>query len=450
MRPTFSKSYSRRTFLGSSAATAFGLLYLPSRVFGANERLRFAGIGVGGKGSSDIDQAGNLGDVVALCDIDDHSLDEKAKKFPRARRFNDFREMFDKMQGQIDAVTVSTPDHTHAVAAAAAMKRKLHVYVQKPLAHDVWECRWLQRLARENKVVTQMGNQGTASDELRKGVEVIRAGALGKVYEVHVWTNRPVWPQSPKVTQRPSEIVAVPSHVHWDEFLGTAPKRPFNPAYHPFNWRGWLDFGTGALGDMGCHTANMPFMALKLKHPSVIHARSEALNSETYPAWATVEYLFQAEGDRPAVRFVWYEGHFTDGKKNLPPMELFLGKTPSDSGSLIIGDKGTMYSPHDYGGDWKLLPEKDYEGYQAPTPTLARNGKGDQGQKDEWAAAIKGGPAPLANFDYASLLAETILLGNVAIKSGKILEWDGPELKVKNDAAANHLLKREYRPGWVV
>lgn len=450
MRPSFSKTYSRRTFVGSSAAAAFGFLFVPSRVFGANDRLRFAGIGIGGKGSGDIDQAGNLGDVVALCDCDQNALDAKAKKFPSARRFYDFREMLDKLDGKIDAVTVSTPDNTHAVAAAAAIKRKMHVYVQKPLAHDVAECRWLLKLAREHKVVTQMGNQGTASDELRRGVEVIRAGALGKVYEVHVWTNRPVWPQSPGIVARPPAEAVIPANLHWEQFLGPAPFRPYTSAYHPFNWRGWWDFGTGAIGDMGCHTVNLPFMALNLKYPSVVTARSEKPNPETYPAWASVEYLFEAEGDRPAVRLVWYEGHFPDGRKNIPPLDLFLGQKPSDSGALIIGDKGTIYSPHDYGGKWMLLPEKQYEGFQDPPRTLPRNGKEDQGQKNEWVEGIRGGPKPLANFEYASLLAETVLLGNVAIKSGKILEWDGPNLRVTNDRDANRLLRREYRRGWVI
>lgn len=449
MRPTFSKTYNRRVFIGSSTAAAFGFLLVSSRVFGANDRLRIAGIGVGGKGSGDIDQAGKLGDVVAICDCDENPLNEKAKKFPGARKFFDFREMLDKMDGKIDAVTVSTPDNTHAVAAAAAIKRKMHVYVQKPLAHDVAECRWLLDLSRKHKVVTQMGNQGTASDELRRGVEVIRAGALGKVYEVHVWTNRPVWPQSPGITARPAPV-AVPANLHWDLFLGPAPARPYTGAYHPFNWRGWMDFGTGAIGDMGCHTVNLPFMALNLKYPTVITARNETPNRETYPAWATVEYLFPGQGDQPTVRLIWYEGHFPDGRKNLPPLDLFLGQKPSDSGSLIIGDKGTIYSPHDYGGKWMLLPEKQYEGFQDPPRTLARNGKEDQGQKNEWIEGIRGGPKPLSNFEYASLLAETVLLGNVAIRSGKILEWDGPNLRVKNDKDANQFIRREYRKGWVV
>lgn len=449
MRPTFSRSYSRREFLGATTAAAFAFTFLPSRVWGANDRLRIAGIGVGGKGSGDLDQAAKHGDVVALCDCDDNPLQAKLKKFPGARSFYDFRRLFDEMDGKIDALTVSTPDHTHALAAALAMKRGIHVYVQKPLTHDVWEARWLRDLARKHKVVTQMGNQGTGEDGLRRGVEVIRAGAIGPVREFHVWTNRPVWPQAPSVIARPTGSPPVPANVHWDEFLGTAPFRPYHSAYHPFAWRGWWDFGTGALGDMGCHTANLPFMALQLEHPTAIRAENEALNAETYPGWATVHYEFPARGALPPVKMTWYEGKLPGGQKNLPPLDLFHGEKPTDSGSLMVGDKGVMYSPSDYGGSWKLLPGDRFAGYEGPAPTLARNGKGDQGMKDEWVAAIRGGPRPFSNFDYASLLTETILLGNVAIRAGVPLVWNGPRFRFTSGAReAKKFLRREYRKGW--
>ena len=449
MRPTFSKSYSRRVFLGSASSAAFAFAFLPSRVWGANDRLRIGGIGVGGKGSGDIDQAGKLGDVVGLCDCDENSLNAKLQKFSGARTFVDFRKFFDEMAGKVDAVTISTPDNTHAIAAAMAMKRGIHVYVQKPLTHDVWEARWLRDLARKHKVASQMGNQGTTSDGLRKGVEVIRAGAIGPVREFHVWTNRPQWPQSPGVVSRPTEIQPIPAHLHWEQFIGPAPMRPYHASYHPFKWRGWWDFGTGALGDMGCHTANLPFMALKLEHPTAIRAESETLNRETYPGWATVHYEFPARGDMPACKMTWYEGKLPNGQKNLPPMDLFHGETPSDSGSLMVGDKGVLYSPSDYGSDWKLLPGDAFAGYTAPAPTLARNGKGDQGQKDEWVAAIRGGPKAFSNFDYSSLLTETILLGNVAIRAGVPLVWDGPKFRFTTGAReATPLLRRDYRRGW--
>lgn len=449
MRPTFSRTYSRRLFLGSAAASAFAFTLLPARAIGANSRLRVAGVGVGGKGSSDIDQAANLGEVVALCDCDDRMMAPKAAKWPEAQKFRDFRRMFDAMDGKIDAVTISTPDHNHALAAALAMERGMHVYVQKPLTHDVWEARWLRDLARKHKVVTQMGNQGTAENGLRKGVEWIRAGALGAVKSVHVWTNRPQWPQSPGVVARPQDTPAVPAEVDWEAFLGTAPTRAYHPAYHPFKWRGWLDFGTGALGDMGCHTANLAFMALELDHPTSIRAESEVPNRETHTAWATVHYDFPARGKRGPLTFHWYEGKRPDGTKNLPPMDYFHGETPASSGCLIVGEKGVLYSPSDYGSDWKLLPEKQFVGFVGPAPTLARNGRGDQGMKDEWAAGIRGGPKPFSSFDYASLLTETILLGNVAIHARVPLVWDGPKFRFTTGAKeATQLLRREYRKGW--
>ncbi len=449
MKPTWSKNFTRRDFLAtSSAATAFAFTIVPSRVWGANERLRFAGIGVGGKGSSDIDHAGTLGDVVALCDCDQNPLDEKAKKYPKARRFDDFRHMFDRMADEIDAVTISTPDHTHAIAAAYAMVLKKAVYVQKPLTHDVWEARYLRTLARKYGVATQMGNQGSASNGLRRGVEAIQAGAIGQVREAHVWTNRPVWPQSPTITERPKEAMPIPPTLDWERFIGTAPMRPYHKAYHPFNWRGWWDFGTGALGDMACHTANLAFRALKLTTPTLVVAENEAINPETFPGWATVVYEFPARGDMPPVRLHWYEGKLPNGEKNLPPKELFHGHEPPGSGSLLVGDKGILYSPNDYGAQWMLLPEKDFEGWEAPPETLPRNGRDDLGMKEEWVAAIKGGPPAYSNFDFACDMTESILLGNVAMLAGGRIEWDSENLRVKNNSDAQKWIKREYREGW--
>ena len=451
MKPTWSKNFPRRDFLvRTSAASAFAFTYLPSRVWGANERPAFAGIGVGGKGSSDIDQAAALGDVVALCDCDDNSIAEKLKKWPKARKFNDFREMFDKMSNSIDAVTVSTPDHTHAIAAAHAIVRKKHVYVQKPLTHDVWEARHLLTLARKYKVATQMGNQGSAADGLRRGIESIQSGVIGKVTEAHVWTNRPIWPQSPSVRTRPTEVMPIPAHVHWEEFIGTAPMRPYNKAYHPFNWRGWLDYGTGALGDMACHTANLAYRALKLTTPHLIESKNEEPNPETFPGWASIVYHFAATADRGPVKLFWYEGKLPNGEKNLPPKDLFHGNNPPGSGSLIVGEKGILYSANDYGEQWVLLPEIKFEDWKPPTPTIPRNGRNDPGMKEEWVAAMKGGPAPFSNFEIAANFTESILLGNVAVRAGGRIEWDSKRLKVKNNKDAQQFIKRTYRKGWKI
>lgn len=419
-----------------------------------NERINIACIGVGGKGSGDADQAGNYGDIVAICDIDDQRLAAKAKKFPQAKTYNDYRKLLDEMHAAIDAVVVSTPDHTHAPAAVRAMRLGKHVYCQKPLTHSVAEARLMRDTARQYKVATQMGNQGTADSGFRRGVEIVRSGAIGPVREVHVWTNRPFkyWKQAPDIVARPAETPPAPAHVHWDLFLGTAPERPYHPVYHPHDWRGWWDFGTGSLGDMACHTTNLPFMALKLGYPTHVSAMSGEINPETYPAWATITYEFPARGELPPVKLTWYEGA-RDGQRNLPPAELLLGETASSSGALLIGEKGAMFSPNDYGAEQKLLPAKPFEGYQPPEPTLARMapGKGiDDNQKGEWVRAMRGGPPALSNFDYAAVLTETMLLGNVAVRLGKALDYDAEQLRVANCPEAAELIRPQYRKGWEI
>ena len=492
-------SSSRREFLKQSAFVAgMGVWVAAERPLRAlqeqspNERINVASIGIGGKGDGDSAQAAKHGNLIAVCDIDDQRLGAKQHAFPKAHRFNDFRKMFDKLGKEIDAVTISTPDHTHAVATMMAIKMGKAVYTQKPLAHDVWEARQLRLAAAEHKVATQMGNQGTCTKRFREGVEAIQAGTIGPVREVHVWTNRPVWPQSPLIRSRPPEA-RVPSYIHWDEWLGSAPVRPYaEKYYHSFNWRGWWDFGTGALGDMGCHTTNLPFMALKLGHPISMVGESEELNPETYPAWAKVAFEFPQREDLPPVKFTWYEGHqgghatesakkwgpqWEGGHQLLPPADLVdhvLGEYNkllarrdddrvrggnqvgiNDSGSIMVGEKGILYSPSDGGENWDLLPADTFFDYKPAAPTLPRNPLGgsektnDEGQKLEWLNAVHGGPAPLSNFNYAGMLAEFILLGNVAIRAGgQKLEWDGPNLKIPNAPDAERFLRRSYRDPW--
>jgi len=459
---------SRRGFMQTTAGISAGYFIGGSLTGRAeqspSEKIRIAGVGVGGKGDSDIRQAGMFGDVVAICDIDEGHLESKAKQMPNAKKYFDFRKMLEEMDKSIDAVVVSTPDHTHAVAAAMAMRMGKHVYCQKPLTYTVKEARVLRELANEKKVCTQMGNQGTAHPGLRTGVEVIRSGAIGDVTELHVWTNRPVWPQSPSVTKRPSEV-PIPPSIHWDEFIGPAPYRPFGGdknqrgryTYHPFNWRGWWDFGTGALGDMGCHTANMAFMALKLGYPSKVSGSSEAINPETYPGWAHVVLDYPARDGMVPVKFHWYEGKL-DGKLVHPPEELQAkvlrkGEKLVSSGSIMVGTKGILYSPNDYGADVRLCPEKEFDGFKNPEKTLPRNKRGDDaGQKEEWIEAIRKNDPKIAmsNFNYASVLTESLLLGNVAIKLGKPFEYDGATMSIKDIPGANDLLHREYRKGWTL
>lgn len=483
----------RRNFLKGTAVAGAGYWVLGRQTIAQelaskspNEKVNFASIGIGGKGDSDSEHVAKGGNLVAVCDVDTDRLGKKGDKHKGVKTFTDFREMLDKMHKEIDAVTISTPDHTHAVATMMAMKLGKHVYTQKPMTHDVWEARQLREAAKQYKVATQMGNQGTASSKFREGVEAIRAGVLGDVSEVHIWTNRPVWPQSPVIKARP-EVAEVPSSLKWDLWLGPAKDRPYGAKnYHPFNWRGFWDFGTGALGDMGCHTANLPFMALKLGAPTSLVGSSEELNPETYPAWGKVQYEFPARGAMPACKVMWYEGKTGSTADTLvhPPAELVAkvveahekilarrdaadpkkkaekkktrgGFAPNGlnmSGFILVGTKGIMYSPHDYGGEWFLLPEEQFADFKAPEQTLPRNpGSVDEDQKTEWIAAIKGGRPALSNFDYAGPLTEFILLGNIAILGqGKKLEWDGPGMTFANAPEFDKHLKREYRTPWTL
>lgn len=425
---------------------------------GSNDRIYLAGIGVGGKGRSDIQQAGKMGEVVALCDIDeaDKHLGGAAKLWPKAKTFFDFRKLFDdkEVMKTLTAVVVSTPDHAHALAAIPAMRAGKHVYVQKPLTRTVFESRMMAETARKYKVCTQMGNQGSAANGLRRSVELIQAGELGAVKEVHVWTNRPIWPQAPGVTKRP-EGKPVPAGVHWDEFLAGSPDRPYAPGYHAFAWRGWWDFGTGAIGDMACHTANMAFRALKLAHPTKVSAEAGDVNPETCPSFAHVTMEFPKRGDLPPVTLHWYEGK-KDGKKVLPPEALVAkalkvsGATKLvDSGSILVGEKGIAYSPDDYGANVFFETGAKTGGGTKPEKMASNNG-GDDGQKKEWIEAIKAGKPELAysNFDIASLLTEAFLLGNVAIRTGKPFTWDGPAFKVTGNDEAMKYIRTEYRKGW--
>ncbi|MFO0810813.1 MAG: Gfo/Idh/MocA family oxidoreductase [Gemmataceae bacterium] len=449
---------------------------------GPSGKVRFAGIGVGGKGSSDMDGAAQLGPVVAICDIDDNTLGRKANAkhdktgeqyFLSAKRYADYRKMLDEMHKDIDAVTVSTPDHTHAPAAIMAMKLKKHVYVQKPLCHTVFEARRMREIAKEYGVQSQMGNQGSASNSLRRFVEIVQSGALGQVTEAHVWTNRPAqyWKQAPDIVARPPEK-PVPKNIHWDEFIGSAPMRPYGELeqggrrggspYLPSGWRGWWDFGTGAMGDMACHTANMAFRALKLGAPTSVVADATDVNSETYPSSARVTYQFPARGDMGPVKYVWYEGK-RDGKKLLPPADIVakaLALDPStrragrlvDSGSILIGTKGMLYSPNDNGTEAYFGPVEEFRNLQKTEPEkLPKNGKGDDGMKIEWVEAIKGGPAAYSNFDFAGPMVEAILLGNIAIRmNGTLLNWDSPNLKFINSPEATKFVTKEYRKGFSI
>ncbi len=451
----------RRSFLFGASVAGFGIFANGRHGWaggvGPNETLNIACIGVGGKGKSDTDQAARHGRIVALCDIDDERLNSMAAKHKEAKKFCDYRELLQTLDSKIDAVVVSTPDHTHAPAAVMAMRQGKHVYCQKPLAHTVWEARLMRETARQKGVCTQMGNQGTADPGFRSGAELVRSGAIGEVHEVHIWTNRPFkyWKQAPDIVARLPKM-PVPKHVHWDLFLGTAPERPYNKVYHPHDWRGWWDFGTGSLGDMACHTANLAFMALQLGLPVKVSAQSDEINSETYPAWATITYEFPARGNLPPVKLTWYEGA-KNGKRNLPSKNHFpdSGVEPSSSGSLLVGSKWRMYSPNDYGAVQMLWPVGKYHDIKVPEPTLSRIGGvwgTDESQKREWVKAIRAGNPALAlsNFDYASNLTESMILGNVAVRSGQAIEYKPETGEIAGCSSASQYLKPYIRKGWEI
>ena len=430
-----SQRKTRRNFMKTTAAAGVGFWVAggvaPRESLSANEEIRFGSIGVGGKGRSDSADAGKHGKMVAICDIDENNLGRAGQRWGDAKKYHDYRKMLDEMSKNMDAVTVSTPDHSHYPASARALKLGLHCFTQKPLTHTIWEARELGRLAKEKNLCTMMGNQGTANSGLREAAAQIKAGALGSIKEVHVWTNRPVWPQG---LDRPTDTPAVPNHIHWDEWVGPAKLRPYHPAYHPFKWRGWWDFGTGALGDMACHTLNMPYAACDLFNPTSVVAETSGHNKETYPSWCIIDFVFPKNDWREETVLKWYSG----GKR--PAEEKFQGKNRSNSGALIIGEKGTLYSPGDYASKYELIgaDKKEVEYTRSP------------GHFQEWVNHIKGGDAAMSNFvDYAGPLTETILLGNLAVwADGKKIEWDAKNLKATNAPEVAHIVNKEYREGW--
>jgi predicted dehydrogenase len=453
----------RRQFLQTTAAAGAGF-WVAGGVAGrsvyalAASDIRFGCIGIDGKGSSDTGDAARHGKVVAICDVDDQKLSKAASTYKEAKKFHDFREMLDKYGGDIDAVTVSTPDHCHAPASVMAMRMGKHCFCQKPLTHSIFEARTMAEVAKEKKVATQMGNQGTSETALRKSAAMIKAGLIGKVSEVHVWTNRPIWPQG---GPRP-KAGDVPASLKWELWLGPAPYRPYGSGYHPFAWRGWWDFGTGALGDMACHTMNLPYAALDLRDPISVQAETSGHNRDSYPQRSKITYKFAATGSRPAVTMYWYDGGSRPSNDVLPtPEQLGVDSKRRDqlvhTGALFVGEKGSLFSPGDYAGDYnnsgvlaggayntlKTFPDAEFKYTRSP------------GHFREWVDAIKGGPAAMSNFpDYAGKLTETVVLGNLAVYAaasegkGALIEWDAEKMTAKGASDLEKIVKREYREGY--
>ncbi len=453
----------RRQFLSRTAITAgAAVLGFPfvGRVLGANDRINVACIGVGGKGDSDSsDAAACGGNIIAICDVDQRTLDKKGQQFPQARKFRDYRKMLDELGRDIDAVTVSTPDHNHGVAAIRAMKMGKHCFCQKPLTQTVDEARIMRRLAKEKKLATQMGNQGSAEPGLRRAVEVVQAGVIGNPLELHVWTNRPVWPQG---LERPKGADPVPDYLDWKSWLGPAAPRPYKQGvYHTFKWRGWYDFGTGALGDMACHTVNMPFRALKLGYPNVVECEmASRIYSETFPKTARIRFEFPEREDLPPLKFWWYDGNPGDALKPLRPdsdltkeIVQTMGTLPV-AGCLIVGEKGKLFSPDDYGarffvamkGQDEIVPGDQHEACKAVPQSIPRS----PGHMQEWFQMLKDGTPAYSNFDIAAYLTEIILLGCIALRvgEGRRMEWDGPNMISTNLPEAAQFIRRRNRKGW--
>jgi len=460
---------SRRAWLGRAAAAA-AMAVVPRHVLGGagqvapSEKITLAGIGTGGQGVQNlaIFQAFAEVRIVAVCDVNRESggylswnwtegKEQRVAGREPARRaveqfyagqnrsgtyrgckaYADFRELLDKED--VDAVMIATPDHTHAVATMAALKRGKHVYCEKPLTYSVYEARQVAEATRRAKVATQLGNQGQATEEARLVCEFIADGAIGPVREVQVWSPARFWAW-PAGEGRPPQTPPVPEGLDWDLWLGPAPERPYHPAYCPWTWRNWWDFGTGLLGDLGCHKLSTVFKALKLGHPTSVEACSTKLGPEVYPLGVIARYTFPARGDMPPVTLTWYDG----GLKPPRPKDLEPGRGMDDV--IYFGDRGTLMGH-------RLIPESKMRSYGRPPKKLARS----VGHHKEWLDACRGGPPAGSNFvDHAGPLTEVCLLGNVALRAGRKLNWDGPSLKCLADEEANRHLHREYRKGWTL
>lgn len=473
-----SELHSRRTFLQNSILAASGIMIVPRHVLGGkgfiapSDQLNIAAVGAGGKGIENLKRAFNNGSdtIAVLCDVDDRQAKEARTKWPKASYHNDYRKMLEKEAKNIDAVIVSTPDHMHAPIAMAAMQLGKHLYVEKPLTHNIAEARMLTEAAKKYKVVTQMGNQGSSGDDTRKIETWIQSGVIGDVHTVHTWTNRPVWPQG---LPTPQEKMPVPEGVNWDLWLGVAPSRNYHEAYMPFRWRGWWDFGTGALGDMACHIMDVPFRALKLGYPTAVECSvtsvykdffEEAHLQDSFPLSSVIHLSFPKRDSMPPVALTWYDGGILPKRPDeLSPDEMMGNK---DGGIIFEGTKGKIMA-----GMWglkpTLLPTSNMKDVKLPAVKIQPVEGGPEGHQQQWVRACKKGYGTYTSspFEIAGPLTETVLMGNLAVRSfnyyeskadgkgiiypgRKKLLWDGQNMKITNFEQANQYVKRDYRSGW--
>lgn len=451
----------RRGFLRTTglAAAAFAMsrpwLSSAARTVSPNEKLNIAAIGFGGVGASNVRNSSEE-NIVALCDLDLGRCAGTIKQQPKAKLYTDFRVMLEK-QKEIDAVIIATPDHTHAHIAMACMRAGKHVYVQKPIAHSVFEARTLTEAARDLKVVSQMGNQGHSGEGIRQITEWIAAGLIGKVREVHAWTNRPIWPQSSEM-QRPTDAQTPPEGMDWNQWIGPAPMRPYHSAYHPGKWRAWWDFGTGSLGDMGCHIIDPIFMALNLRYPTSVEGNVSTVfetfgkktegRFECYPRSAVIRFKFPARGDMPPVDMTWWDGGLMPARPEELEDDFPFGDP--NGGCLFVGDKAKIVCGC-YGLNPRILNADLRQEAKKVAKTIPRIPGNSSGHEKDWVRACKGGVPASSNFDYSGPLSEMVLMGNLAIRfPDRKLLWDGEKMRVTNDEAANAYVRRQYREGFTL
>lgn len=446
-RPWYAASNTRRSFLKGALGATAAFQIVPRHVLGGSgqvppsERLNLAGVGVGGQGSSNVRKLTELGQrFVALCDVDESRATGSRELHPNAAFFADYRKLLESVKG-VDAVVVCTPDHMHAPVALAAMRMGKHVYVEKPMAHSIEEARLMTLVAKQQGVVSQMGNSGHGGEGLRLTREWIEAGAIGTIREVHCWSDRPgtFWKQNLK---RPTDLPTVKAGLHWDLWLGAAPERPYHPVYCPSSWRGWFDFGTGAMGDMAIHNMDPAFYALGLGAPRCAEAEtSQPLETESYPLWQTITYAFAARGNQPGLTLTWYDG----GKKPAPPPGFEEHRQLGDNGIYFVGDKGSMLCGG-WAGPPRLVPESLMKTFERPPATLPRS----PGHHAEWVQACKAGDptGAKAGFSYSGPYTEALLVGNLAVRLQKKIEWDAHAMRAVNAPEADALIRKTYRDGF--